>query len=115
MSLTPKAQAIMDVLEQDCILAGQYVNADGQTCAIGALAEAAGFDIKRLLGKRTNNRGILESEDKRTLLGQMREAIKEKFGLSLSQMKLIQRHNDMNFSPEHRRGSIRNFLERNME
>lgn len=76
-----KARAI---LASDCAIRHRYINAEGETCAIGALALAAGIEVETLEGWGSTGIGFVEGY----------APIKEEFGLDKEELYLIQRAND---------------------
>lgn len=85
MNKLQKAQ-VRKILASDCKLAGEYYSR-GQTCAIGALALAAG--VKKKLLKEQNDAGI-----DCKIMKPVASRIRKKFGMSIDEMAEIQEAND---------------------
>jgi len=86
------------VLAADCATCGNYCD-DLGTCAIGALALAAGVDkevliIAESLGIGAVMPSIIWSQETVDAVTQMRQAIYAKFGLTGENQSTIQRWND---------------------
>lgn len=73
------------ILENDCESQREYLNDDGKTCAIGALALASGITRQGL--RRGNSKGIHERPS-------LAKAIARRFGLSLQAQEWLQAEND---------------------
>ena len=75
--------SVIEILQNDCQITGVFINNQGETCAVGALAKAAGITDDYL----HYHAGVLDSQ-------KLCRAIKEKFGLSRQQLLEIQSTND---------------------
>ena len=82
------------ILKNDCKIRHRYVNKNGETCAIGALAEATGVWVTPGYHKYGNSRKIGLHNGGGRLAG--------KFGLSLTELSYIQEANDAHSSRERR-------------
>ena len=82
------------ILKNDCKIRYRYVNKNGETCAIGALAEAV--DVKVTTGYRTrgNAQRIGDIQNARSLA--------REFGLSVDELSDIQDVNDRHSSRKRR-------------
>lgn len=80
---------IEQLLAQDCEIRSRYINAYGQTCAIGYLAKAAGVpdEVLKTAGKKGIGSYTLP-------VVTIREAIQARFGLDALAMAEIQHAND---------------------
>lgn len=103
--MTVKWDEVIAILEQDCKIPHAYINDAGETCAIGALALAAGVSPQAL---KVNgfNLSIVAKPD-------FAMPIMAKFGLTLDQQREIQRANDhraddLLMTPEIRRRNVLN-------
>lgn len=106
-----KQQAI-EVIQNDAEIRCQYINHEGQTCAIGGLAKAAGLDLGFLLkhtaaAGTSNGMGILY---KGRYIGRVRAAIRKHFNLTPEQMWDIQERNDRFKERQDRQQSIIEYL-----
>ena len=96
-------EAARKILAADCETRCVYYN-EGRTCAVGALAIAAGVSTATLI--RHNNRAISSS-----FAAYIREAIRRKFGLTTEQLDGIQYENDRYYLVPQRRRSVLNRLD----
>ena len=80
---------ILEVIERDAAIRHQYVNGRGETCIIGGLGTAAGFDVKPLFGTASNTLTI-----GRVNLTDLLTCIMKNYGLSESQIRQLQQTND---------------------
>ena len=88
-------------IKSDCAIRSRYINADGETCAIGALALAAGCTEAQLR----------KAGDKRIgHLCAIPLAIRKKFDLDLEDMSRIQTENDWNDTSAARRSAILEYI-----
>lgn len=78
-------EAVREVLSQDCKIKSLYINSEGETCAVGALALAAGAMPDYLLQQRTTTIGALPD---------ICSLIEGKFGLTTAHLRIIQAVND---------------------
>lgn len=85
------------LLKQDCQLKGQYMDDEGNTCAIGCLGLAAGVKPRTL--RKYGGQPI-------SWLAGLSRAIKRKFGLDWEQQLDIQRNNDCTFYVRRRRSLV---------
>ncbi len=74
-------------LAKDCKLKHQYLNGDGETCAIGRLAQLSAVPDDTL--RKAGGASIENISDPG-----IARAIADKFGLSMDEMRTIQRLND---------------------
>lgn len=81
--------AVRGVLAEDCAIKGRYINTEGETCAIGALALAAGVRKSSLV--MAAGRSI---HHKDPIMNRIRARITNKFGLTDSQLGDLQNTND---------------------
>lgn len=105
MTKAQKQKAI-DLIKADCQLRERYVDHLGDsddTCAVGCLALAAGVKRKRFDGM--NNTAFI------SMLGDVADAIRSKFGLSVNQQVVIQELNDGVMELEERRYRIVDYLQ----
>lgn len=80
------------VIKTDCMTCGEYKNAHG-TCAIAALAEAAGCKLPKDLGNQ-NSTGVGDGPPRNSWVWRAIRAIERKFGLSREDQIDIQTAND---------------------
>jgi hypothetical protein len=100
-----KAFAIR-VIKRDCMAFQQYRDSRGNTCAIGALAEAAGVSVPKGTRWDGNSDGIASPSASRWV-NRARKAIAKRFGLDADkQMRSIQQLNDKFENPAQRRREI---------
>ena len=99
------------VINRDCKTCDMYRDEQGNTCAIGALAEAAGVRVPKygFIGNKGVSIGMPVSSRWVIKAG---EAIAKKFGLDLEQQQEIQNLNDSsdNHTPRLRRRAIVQYL-----
>lgn len=81
---------IQAILENDCEIAQVYIDADGKTCAIGALALVAGVDADYLRFSTATWPPSIQAES----VSPLRATLERRFGLTESDMVGIQRAND---------------------
>lgn len=110
-----KAKAIK-VIKSDCKIKQQYMDKDGNTCAIGALALSVGVmfpDYNDALFPITGWRGNIECIDmgNSAFVIATRKALLDEFGLSTLDLCRIQKANDENDTPEDRQEVILKILE----
>lgn len=79
---------IYEILAEDCEIASYYINQEGKTCAIGALALKSGASVPDLL--QLEAVGITTSSARL-----VREAIFLRFGLGAGEQNLLQLANDL--------------------
>lgn len=89
------------LIKKDCQIRGEYTDFNGNTCAIGCLALAAG--IRESTFTKRNNSPIY-------LFKGVYRRIKSKFGLNLVQQEEIQSLNDSSINPKIRRRTIVHYL-----
>ena len=85
MNAAQKAE-VLKIVSKDCGAAAEYLDENGQTCAVGAIARAAGVTDKQL--RRQNNNKII----RRPMLYR---PIRERFGLTVEELMKIQNINDL--------------------
>lgn len=88
------------VISKDCKIASYYYKR-GQTCAVGALAIAAGVPVDVL---KEGSQKVINGNYDSTI--EMRNAIHKKFGLSCGQLEVIQSQNDHFENSKDRRSAI---------
>lgn len=93
----------IETIKNDCKIAHHYINEQGETCAIGALALAVGLTLPDVDDTFKQNDPI----NHLPLCG----LLMEKYNLSESTLSLIQAANDENETPESRRKAILALLE----
>lgn len=89
------------IVKADCQIASLYLDREGRTCAIGALALAARVPKAILL----KIGAVFISNDGPDIV-RVQKAINKRFGLSVDQMHKIQDLNDSEISPRARRKVI---------
>ncbi len=83
-------QLALDELAKDCKIKHHYLDKQGNTCAIGRLAQLSGVPNETLIAADVN-----PIDDKsNTDCSSMAEAIEKRFGLTAYELKTIQRLND---------------------
>jgi len=97
--------AAIRVVERDCEIRERYIDRDGRTCAVGALAVAAGVELN--YRANYNCTGIGSPRPK---LVEMRRAIGAKFGLDEADLQRIQHTNDAIEAQSERRKKIAAFI-----
>ena len=104
---------VMAVIDVDCAIRFNLIKLSTEkvprTCAIGALALAAGVNELTLLEADANGCPSITSEDNK-FMGVIRGAIEQKFGLTTGEMRAIQQLNDSCPTPEARREAIRAYV-----
>jgi len=105
MNLNQK-QEIIDIIKGDCKISSMYIDSNNCTCAIGALALAAGVSKTDLIiaGAKSITNEYCDSTI--TIL----EATQKKFGLSPNNLREIQIRNDCNNSSFARQERILEYL-----
>lgn len=93
-------EKLIETIKNDCSIGGHYIF-EGETCAIGGLAKASGFDVNRLLttiapavGINWNTLGIEFATSYGGVVKEMSDAIAEEFNLTMEEMCAIQEIND---------------------
>lgn len=89
------------LIKKDCQIKGHYVDGDGNTCALGCLALAAGVKKQTLENHNSSPIEWVETAYRK---------IKTKFGISLNQQSKIMGLNDSSSKPETRRKHIVRYL-----
>lgn len=84
-------QKIVEALSNDCKIRFKYINDKGETCAIGCLAQLINFDLSEIQAEFCN--GDYINSDRAAIVKLSQELLKE-LGLSLSELKHIQKLND---------------------
>lgn len=92
---------LKDIIRKDCSIRYVYYR-DGETCAIGAIALAAGVS-KSVLEAAAGWSICSDSSDEAATI---RNAIREEFGLTDYEMARIQGRNDVHGNQESRRRDI---------
>lgn len=95
-------EAARAVLEKDCSIRYRYVE-DGESCAVGALALAAGVLPERFA--ETDNAAKVGA------LQDVAEAVRQRFGIKLAVLTEIQYQNDVHEEVAWRRNAVLNVLE----
>lgn len=95
----------IEIIGKDCAIKYAYCDADGLTCAVGALALAAGAKEWELRDAKTAS---IWCDD--PLVARLRFLIESKFGLVEVDLAHIQDWNDASDTPEKRRIAIIGFL-----
>lgn len=129
--MTVNKEKVIEVIMGDAEITHAYINAEGQTCAIGGLAKAAGYeldyelmegmkapgyaemdDFSRNLRKLNSKRigHIFDSDDINPVV-EMGLLIHKTYGLTASQMRSIQHINDAFSDREERQRAIVEFVE----
>lgn len=88
-------QELIDLLMADAKLRYVYADGEGNTCAIGGMAEKFGWTPKPLKGE-VNGKGVdalLKDRSRASMMPALKKAI-EHFDLTKDQVKLIQKTND---------------------
>lgn len=87
-------QELIDILMNDAKLQFEYADKEGNTCAIGGIAAAFGWNPKPLKGE-INQQGVdaLLKKSRASIMPPLKKAI-EYFGLTKEQVKALQRCND---------------------
>lgn len=91
----------MMVLGRGCKIAEKYIDDCGNTCAIGALAKAAGIDRETL---KSDNQTFISS------LSVLQEAIMAKFGFNEEHLNRIQSINDANADETERTDAVLTYV-----
>lgn len=94
-------QSAIKLIEKDCLARFHYVDEDGDTCALGCLALAAGVKRTTL---RTYSRKII------SFLPNVARKIESKFGLNAAHQDRIQYENDSTAYVHKRRSAIVAYL-----
>lgn len=89
------------LIKKDCQIRGEYTDFNGNTCAIGCLALAAGVKKSTLLRSGTNPIEWLPGIARR---------IKSRFGLSMDEQADIQQENDSCHVLKNRRRGVLKLL-----
>lgn len=97
---------IIKVIKSDCKIKQKYIDNDCNTCAIGALALAAGCSQEQLKVAGSSFIGFYGD-----IILTLSTSITDKFGLSVDQQQAIQATNDDYTSPEERQAAILELLE----
>jgi len=100
MTKEQKREALL-ALERGCQIAHEYINCEGKTCAIGALAKRANV-----------SRDELEKDNKEciTVRGLIAETILIRYGISRKHQQTIQRINDENDNVEDRTEAVMRYV-----
>lgn len=96
---------LVKVIKGDCQIGGRYINEAGQTCAIGALCQAAKVKIPDP-SNIENDSCILSPA-----LVAMVRGLKRAYGLEKHYLAEIQKINDLGWSPDDRQKIILEYLE----
>jgi len=115
--MTKKQKAeVLELIAKDCEVRFTYINAQGQTCAIGHLAKAAGCPLDDLIVALAYDvsafgPNVVDTSEPRKAVGRMQEAIKQRFGLLYMHQRDIQSINDSNKDRTNRIKAITAFVE----
>ena len=93
-------ERVLEIIEQDCELRFDYVDKEGRTCVVGALALAAGYDESLL---HEHHRVRIDNES----LVSLRKDIYKVFGLTKRHLVRLQDLNDIYEDSESRRLGIK--------
>lgn len=107
-----RKKAIKATINTDAEAQFEYLNEQGETCAIGGLARAAGVNDETLRAARSyfintgknNMRG--DEADEYAALARIRRTIARRYGLTNRQQQEIQNANDAINKQEDRRAAI---------
>ncbi len=104
---------IKAVIENDCQAQFEYYTSDGATCAIGALLEAANFNMERFHEdwEEEDSKAIENSDQVYSIWDIVGDTLEKEYNLTGDDAHSIQRLNDFNDTPESRRTAILAWLE----
>lgn len=102
MNSTQKAE-LREIISNDCQIQGQYINFDGQTCALGAMCLAKGIPLPDWSNTLEQQKSIE--------LTRMSAPLQAAFGLGVHDLFHIQRRNDAWSRPGPRRVDIIKYLD----
>lgn len=106
-------EKVKELIKNDCKVKGYYKHFEtGETCAIGCLAEAAGFDLDFALEHDVDFNSVV-IDGRLGPVSLMASFIYVTFGLTKGQQRQIQLLNDneKNNTPELRRVAILEYIE----
>lgn len=105
-------QELINIIMADAKLQYQYANSEGETCAVGGIAVAFGWDAKPLKGD-TNGKGIDALFDIRSnarMMPFLKNAMKH-FDLTKPQVKRLQTVNDLHRNDATRHLRLKELIE----
>lgn len=88
---TAQQKRVLKIVSKDCAIQGKYIDGEGQTCAIGALALEAGVSKKTL--RKAGDDGINADLASKHIL-KIQNALRWAFGLEPDELNDIQTAND---------------------
>ena len=97
-------QQIINIIENDCLSHCLYISYTGKTCAIGALAQAAGWDFRDETTYK-NAQPILSPSNR-----PLAQHVSDAYELTFDQLECIQRLNDAYYTVEERRIAIIKYI-----